>query len=138
MQLNNPVHLSLNKATTVECVARRSRPSVKLFLSIDNQLIQNEAKYKTSVVKIPTGSLASDMAYSSLNEINRLPFYEQIKYFYYDTYINVTLDDVSVDLNGKTIECIAYEIPLANYTLSSSFKFKPIMNKISSIQVDCE
>jgi hypothetical protein len=131
--LADPVHLSLNKASTIECVARRSRPSVKLFISIDNQLIRNEAKYKTNVVHIPS----FDSSYS-LSEIKKLPFYEQIKYFYYDTYVNVTLDDASVDLNGKNIECIAYEIPVANYTLSSAFTFKPVMSKVSTIQVDCK
>ena len=137
LHLDSPIHLSLNKPSSIQCIAYRSRPPVRLLISIDGELMTDETKYAIELKEIP---VKNDM--EQLNDIKYLHFSEQIKYFYYNTIVNYTLDSINVQLQGKKVECNAYEMPIVENpyrmkNIKDIAKFKPIMNTRSSIQVDC-
>jgi hypothetical protein len=156
LHLENPVHLSLNKPSTIQCIARESRPPVKLFIAINGILIKDDKKYETKIVQKP---------YSNRNYMND---YEQVisnphsitpdelRHSFYDTITNFTLEDVRMQMEGKQVECFAYSFihneynraNLNRFSLNSiiessnhfdsfdSFKKTAMLTK-STIQVDC-
>lgn len=137
--MDSPVHVSLNKPSLIQCVAYRSRPPVRLFISIDGEIISDISKYSISLQEIPmTNNLQSE-----INEAKQLPFVDQLKYYYYNTIVNITLDNINMNLQNKLIECNAYEMgifenPYALKTINELKNFKPIMSTSSIIQVDCK
>lgn len=129
LQLNDPLHVSLNKPSTIQCIARKSRPPVNLLLSINGKIISDSHLYAKQITQIPISS-----ANLNSNLIRNLNFKEQLKYFYYDTQVNITLDDVSMYWQDKQVECLAYSM---SELLSDNGNLnKPIMTSRASIQVD--
>lgn len=120
LHLDNPVHVSLNKPSSIQCVAKQSRPPVKILIAINGQLITDESRYKTEVVQYPAewvrrgGSYESE-SQSQLNDSIRftVPTAKPIESHvlresYYDTITNVTIDDVTIRMEGQNVECFAY------------------------------
>ena len=135
LHLDNPVHVSLNRPSTIRCVAQQSRPPVRLLVAINGQIITDESKYKTQIVQTslhsPRAAAAAAAASSTLDQFSEagMPLVsssssfdsrrqllgsfatisaEQLRTSYYDTFTNVTIDDVNMRMNGQVIECFAY------------------------------
>lgn len=164
LHLDNPVHVSLNKPSSIQCVAKQSRPPVKILIAINGQLITDESRYKTEVVQYPAEwvRLGRYDAESQLNESIRftVPTAKPIdghvlRESYYDTITNVTIDDVTIRMEGQNVECFAYSFVNWNsngnqaninnnirYLMHSSNKnvnsiHNNVMSVKSMIQVDC-
>jgi hypothetical protein len=138
--LDSSIHVSLNKPSTIQCIAYRSRPPVRILISIDGQLIIDDTKYTVDLKEIP---VKNDFDKNELNDVKYLQFSDQIKYFYYNTIVNLTLDDINMNLQGKLVECNAYEMAIIEnpYKIRNSNEIamlKPIMNTRSTLQVDCK
>jgi organic radical activating enzyme len=100
----------------------------------------DETKYTIELKEIP---IKSEMENSELTDIKNLQFSDQIKYFYYNTIVNFTIDNINMQLQNKQVECNAFEMPIAENpikvkNLKEIAKLKSIMNTRSSIQVDCK
>ncbi len=138
--MDSSIHVSLNKPSTIQCIAYRSRPPVRILISIDGQLIIDDTKYTVDLKEIP---VKNDFDKNELNDVKYLQFSDQIKYFYYNTIVNLTLDDINMNLQGKLVECNAYEMAIIEnpYKIRNSNEIamlKPIMNTRSTLQVDCK
>lgn len=162
MHLENPVHVSLNKPSSIQCVARQSRPPVKILIAINGHLINDESKYKTEIIQIPindpnsgdSGDAKKRVSYiNSMSAISA----EQMRHSYYDTITNITIDDITMKMQGQTVECFAYSLVhngnnnhhhnniynINNNRYSSMNTNKPLnLNNVMSIksviQVDCK
>lgn len=75
---------------------------------------------------------------------------ESLRTSYYDTYTNVTIDDISMRMQGQVVECFAYSFLASSSNLSyrslaelnGLIKLNEFHNDLmstrSSIQVDCK
>jgi hypothetical protein len=163
LHLDNPVHVSLNKPSTIQCTARQSRPPVKIMVSINGYLINDESKYKTEIVQVPveqqqpqedSSSSDSDQNKKKLTYISSISSItpEQLRQSYYDTTTNVTIDDITMKMQGQTVECFAYSLTsmahqhngnnrhLSHFNLNSNKNTHQnnVMSTKSLIQVDCK
>ncbi len=132
--------MSLNKPSIIQCIGYRSRPPIRVLISIDDEIMYDETKYTIELKEIP---IKSEMENSELTDIKNLQFSDQIKYFYYNTIVNFTIDNINMQLQNKQVECNAFEMPIAENpikvkNLKEIAKLKSIMNTRSSIQVDCK
>jgi hypothetical protein len=132
--------VSLNKPSIIQCIGYRSRPPIRVLISIDDEIMYDETKYTIELKEIP---IKSEMENSELTDIKNLQFSDQIKYFYYNTIVNFTIDNINMQLQNKQVECNAFEMPIAENpikvkNLKEIAKLKSIMNTRSSIQVDCK
>jgi hypothetical protein len=132
--------VSLNKPSIIQCIGYRSRPPIRVLISIDGEIMYDETKYTIELKEIP---IKSEMENSELTDIKNLQFNDQIKYFYYNTIVNFTIDNINMQLQDKQVECNAFEMPIAENpikvkNLKEIAKLKSIMNTRSSIQVDCK
>ena len=132
--------MSLNKPSIIQCIGYRSRPPIRVLISIDDEIMYDETKYTIELKEIP---IKSEMENSELSDIKNLQFSDQIKYFYYNTIVNFTIDNINMQLQNKQVECNAFEMPIAENpikvkNLKEIAKLKSIMNTRSSIQVDCK
>ncbi len=132
--------MSLNKPSIIQCIGYRSRPPIRVLISIDGEIMYDETKYTIELKEIP---IKSEMENSELTDIKNLQFNDQIKYFYYNTIVNFTIDNINMQLQDKQVECNAFEMPIAENpikvkNLKEIAKLKSIMNTRSSIQVDCK
>lgn len=149
--LDNPVHVSLNKPSTIQCKAKQSRPPVKILISINGNLITDESKYKTEIIQYPILSSQEDenindpkKRFSYVTSISSISA-ENLRQSYYDTITNLTIDDITMKMQGQLVECFAYSIFNAN---SNHFRHHPntrlnshnsnVMSTKSLIQVDCK
>ncbi len=128
LSLENPVHVSLNKPSSIQCIARQSRPPVKILIAINGHLINDESKYKTEIIQAPIKAPISDentnldesdqqqnmqkqnngkKRYSHASLIQSISP-EKMRESYYDTITNLTVDDVNMSMDGQTVECFAY------------------------------
>lgn len=101
----------------------------------------DETKYTIELKEISIKN--EEIEKSQLASIKYLQFSEQLKYFYYNTIVNFTLENINMQLQGKLVECNAYEMsidqnPYKMRNLKEISKLKAIMNTRSSIQVDCK
>jgi hypothetical protein len=157
LQIDSPVHVSLNKPSSVQCIAKQSRPPVKILISLNGKFIMDEEKYKTEVYQY---SLNSD----DLNEKKKListhsPIHsETLRESLYDTVTNVSIDDISMSMQGQKIECFAYSYAnwmshhyhgvnsLKQLVMSHNNNAQKmndamknsVMSKKTTIQVDCK
>lgn len=165
MILDNPVHVSLNKPSSIRCIARQSRPPVKILFAINGQLITDESKYKTEIIETPAGQNENiDLVgagleqhlqnmkkrYSTVASIFSISA-ENLRNSYYDTVTNLTVDDITMNMQGQLVECFAYSFltpasqnviqhhPINNNNkLNINLFQNNVMNTKSNIQVDCE
>ena len=111
-------------------------------------MINDETKYKTEIIQIPIkgdeynneDSLTNQSQskfISSVSSINP----EEMRQSYYDTITNVTIDDISMKMQGQTVECFAYsfanyESPLYNFNHNKKNhqNFVGNLNKVSHLQ----
>ncbi len=162
MILDNPVHVSLNKPSSIQCIARQSRPPVKILIAINGQLIKDETKYKTEIIQLPIKSnnnmdeefntnFKKRFSHSTLQLISP----EKMKESYYDTITNLTVDDITMRMDGQTVECFAYSFMnninnvqmlslnqnrfnSNNKNLNVNLFQNNVMSTKSIIQVDCK
>jgi hypothetical protein len=159
LNLDNPALVSLNKPSQISCTARQSRPPVKILMAINGQLITDESKYKTEVFQIPIVQTNSEEE-ASLEIVKLLPTanigMQDLRQSFYDTVTNLTIDDVTMSMQGQLVECFAYsfmnnfnsKISLNNKGFKKKNYFtkpvvdlnsfqKDVMNTKSNIQVNC-
>jgi hypothetical protein len=167
LNLDNPVHVSLNKPSAIQCIARQSRPPVKILVAINGNLITDESKYRTEILQVPISMSQEDsIAASHINEhtntdnstnnkeqkiVNLTPAnsitVEQMRESFYDTITSLSVDDISMKMNGQIVECFVHSF--LNYVENQNEmkKFSGLnlnsfqnnmMNTKSIIQVDCE
>lgn len=141
LHLENPVHVSLNKPSNIQCKAKQSRPPVKIFISINGNLITDESKYKTEIIQYSTRNGETKATYvPSISIISN----ENLRHSYYDTITNLTIDDVSISMDGQLVECFAYTLFYPNQKLPTVQKYASQSNQQNSmstnsqIQVDCK
>ncbi len=160
--MDNPVHVTLNKPSSIQCTARQSRPPVKILIAINGQLINDETKYNSEIIQLPVKSndnmddehsknFKKRFSHSTLQLIT----HENMKESYYDTITNVTVDDITMKMDGQSIECFAYsfmnninniQMPSLNQNKFSSVNKNldvnlfqnNVMSTKSIIQVDCK
>ena len=116
LHLHSPVHVSLNKPSSIQCTARQSRPPVKILIAINGHMINDDSKYKTDIIQIPMQreyDASSDDALLNQQQITYVPSIssisaEDMRQSYYDTITNVTIDDITMKMQGQTVECFAY------------------------------
>lgn len=141
LHLENPVHVSLNKPSNIQCKAKQSRPPVKIFISINGNLITDESKYKTEIIQYSVRQDEETKAsyVASISAISN----ENLRNSYYDTITNLTIDDVSISMDGQSVECFAYSLFYPNQKINVVQKYaskssqQNFMNTNSKIQVDC-
>lgn len=112
LNLPRPVSVSLNKRSTVQCVARQSRPPVRILVAVNGQLIADESKYSTEIVQKaipspyaePAPMSAQPLVISSPAHIR----VEDMQKSFYDTITNVTLSDVTMAMHNHSVECFVY------------------------------
>ena len=165
LTLDNPVHVSLNKPSSIQCIARQSRPPVKILIAINGQLINDESKYKTEIIQIPIrpvedASSGDESQKANNNHAHKRYSHasmlhaispEKMRESYYDTITNLTIDDVSMKMEGQYVECFAYSFMNHNVQMLSLSQIKfnsnknnlnsfqnNVMNTTSVIQVDCK
>ena len=162
--------MSLNKPSSIQCTARQSRPPVKILIAINGHMINDEARYKTEIMQIPIQQEQANIDndddsllmmnqnqftyVSSISSINP----EQMRQSYYDTVTNVTIDDITMKMQGQTVECFAYSFvtdgsyqsfsqnsktkshyhAVGNLNKMTSSHQNNIMSTKSIIQVDCK
>jgi len=128
-------------------------------------MINDDTKYKTEIFQIPiekdyanqddsmTMSQSQHVLVSSISSIKP----EDMRQSYYDTVTNVTIDDITMRMQGQTIECFAYSFTNEeSYThygqskkgqqnfvgnlnkITSSLQQNNIMSTKSVVQVDCK
>lgn len=168
MHLETPVHLSLNKPSSIRCIAHQSRPPVRILIAINGELVIDEFKYSTEIYEIPFLHASRHQSFvgvlnnqthpllkSGLKTYSLVPGgselniqAESLRTSYYDTYTNVTIEDINMRMQGQTVECFAYSF--LNYSsnhktineLSKSFRIDKFQNEVmstkSTIQIDCE
>lgn len=141
LHLENPVHVSLNKPSSIQCRAKQSRPPVKIFISINGNLITDENKYKTEIIQYSTRNDQTKAVYvPSISAISN----ENLRNSYYDTVTNLTIDDISISMDGQSVECFAYSLFYPNqkfhvaHKLASKSSKQNFMTTNSKIQVDCK
>lgn len=144
LNLASPVDVSLNKPSSVQCIARQSRPPVKILIAINGKLVTDESKYTTDIIQKPINGINgyAQKKISSASEI-RL---EDMRQSFYDTITNLTVTDVSMDMQGQLVECFVYSF--LNSGKTDSTYAKPVidldsfqnnvMNIKSHIQVNCK
>ncbi len=170
LNLDNPVHVSLNKPSAIQCIARQSRPPVKILVAINGNLITDESKYRTEITQVPISMSQEDSFAANNNNlndhtnadnssrkeqkiVNLTPAHsisvEQMRESFYDTITSLSVDDISMKMNGQIVECFVHSF--LNYVESqnelvvkklsslnlNSFQSN-MMNTKSIIQVDCE
>lgn len=160
--MDNPVHVSLNKPSSIQCSARQSRPPVKILIAINGNLIADDSKYKTEIIQIPISMsqensvVMNELDLNLTNEQNKKIVYlaptaqisvEQMRESFYDTITTLSMDDINMRMEGQTVECFVHSF--VNY-LESPYNSKKIsnfnlnsfhnnmMNTKSIIQVDCK
>jgi hypothetical protein len=158
--LDNPVHISLNKPSSIQCIARQSRPPVKILMAINGNLITDESKYKTEIIQIPISMTqeneqqTNNMDYNTTIQNKKIIYLaptnyisvEQLRESFYDTITSVNIDDISMKMQGHNVECFVHSFlnhldnqisnkKLISYNLNS-FQ-NNMMNTKSIIQVDC-
>lgn len=153
-------------------------------MAINGNLITDESKYKTEIVEIPsvqTGSgsvqqqqhhhhhnnnnqndnneansnMASRKRYSLASSSMFSIAAENLRTSYYDTITNLTIDDISMQMQGQLVECFAYSFlslnsnqyyrnygvvtngPESNKKINLNTFQNNVMNTKSNIQVDC-
>lgn len=169
------MHLSLNKPSAIRCIAHQSRPPVRILVAINGELITDEFKYSTDIYEVPishssssshhnhnynynnrdtsnnhNGSDANYYKRYSLSHPSGLGFSiepESLRTSYYDTYTNVTIEDISMRMQGQLVECFAYSFLTSNLSYRSLAEIdgliklnelrNDLMSTKSSIQVDC-
>lgn len=151
LQLDSPVHVSLNKPSSIQCKAKQSRPPVKILISINGNVISDESKYKTEIIQYSAYQDDKKLTYvSSISSISN----ENLRQSYYDTITNLTIDDISIKMDGQSVECFAYSLFNPNQNLPVVHKFSGtkiqfnhqqqqevhpnFMSTKSNIQVDCK
>lgn len=146
LQLDSPVHVSLNKPSSIQCKAKQSRPPVKILIAINGNVITDESKYKTEIIQYSAYQDDKKLSYvSSISAISN----ENLRQSYYDTITNLTIEDISIKMDGQSVECFAYSLfypnqnsPIshkyANSKLLSNQQTPNSMSTKSSIQVDCK
>ena len=147
LQLDSPVHVSLNKPSSIQCKAKQSRPPVKILISINGNVITDESKYKTEIIQYSAYQDDKKLSYvSSISAITN----ENLRQSYYDTITNLTIDDISIKMDGQSVECLAYSLfyPNQNSPIIHKYSGSKIqsnqqqvpnsMSTKSNIQVDCK
>ena len=152
MNLDNPVHVSLNKPSVISCVASQSRPPVRMLIAINGKLITDESKYTTEVVQTPILNTqeGDSIPPIKLPQSANIPI-EDMRKSFYETITNLTINDVTMAMQGQLVECFAYSFitkynPLkahkgkhhSNPIADLSQFQKDVMNTKSVIQVNCE
>lgn len=179
------MHVSLNKPSSIRCVARQSRPPVRILIAINGKLITDEHKYSTEIVEIPISQYQhqhphahnqyQDHAYGTGNDENnvaqsnrslsatarrrhQLKSYssglsniasENLRSSYYDTHTNLTIDDISMQMQDQVVECFAYSFLATSSTSLTPFNANKLISRFdafqddvmstkSTIQVDCK
>ena len=128
-------------------------------------MINDETKYKTEIfqIAIKKDEYPNEDSFSLTNNQNEYKFIpsisainvEEMRQSYYDTITNVTIDDITMKMQGQTVECFAYSFvndePYHGFSNNkkSSPNFVGNLNKISNlvqnnimstksvVQVDC-
>jgi len=149
LNLPSPVSVSLNKPSTVQCIARQSRPPVKILIAVNGKLITDESKYSTYIIQKPIshGNPSYEYAIESqpikISSASNIRL-EDMRNSFYDTVTNLTVDDVSMNMQGQLVECFVYSFmggdkrPHGKLELTlDSFK-NNVMNTKSHIQVNCK
>lgn len=104
--------MSLNKPSTVQCIARQSRPPVRILVAVNGQLIADESKYSTEILQKaipnpyaePAPMSAQPLVITSPANIR----VEDMQKSFYDTITNVTLSDVTMAMHNHSVECFVY------------------------------
>ena len=101
--------VSLNKPSTVQCIARQSRPPVKILIAVNGKLITDESQYSIEIIQKPVSSPQSEYAINSvrLDSFDKIHM-EDMRSSFYDTITNLTLKDVTMDMQDQVIECFVY------------------------------
>ncbi|CAF0810103.1 unnamed protein product [Brachionus calyciflorus] len=143
IHLDSPVHVSLNKPSSIQCRAKQSRPPVKILMSINGNIIYDESKYKTEILQYSINQ--DDKKYGYISSISSISN-ENLRQSYYDTITNLTIDDATIKMEGQSVECFAYSLFYSNQnyqithkTLESSLQQQNnqnLMTAKSKIQVD--
>jgi len=126
------------------------------MVAINGQLINDDSKYSTDIVRFAAQKESDTAMKRSSSHVNSM--YElspdELRESYYDTITNVTIDDVTMRMHGKTIECFAYSflnVKSSSFTLNNrlnsvnvkkNFNLNSFQNNVmktkSIIQVDCK
>ena len=153
MNLPSPVDVSLNKPSTVQCIARQSRPPVRILIAVNGKLITDESKYTTKIIQKPINNGNSNDYGSSREYAIDKPIMissamnirlEDMRKSFYDTITNLTLNDVSMVMQGQLVECFVYSFmsndkkSYAKPELSLDSFQNNVMNTKSHIQVNCK
>lgn len=156
--------MSLNKPSSIQCSARQSRPPVKILIALNGNLITDESRYKTEIVQIPISMTKEDSSAeqqatldSTMNSTSKRIVHfaanqqinlEQMRESFYDTITALTIEDVTMRMDGHSVECFVHSFlyqldasqPVVNKKIGNfnliSFH-NNMMNTKSFIQVDC-
>lgn len=132
LNLPRPVSVSLNKPSTVQCIARQSRPPVRILVAVNGQLIADESKYSTEILQKPIPNpyaeptvAAQPLVISSPANIRLADMQKS----FYDTITNVTLSDVTMAMHNYSVECFVFsfmtrEVGLEDYHQSTSSRLQ--------------
>lgn len=142
----NPITVSLNKPSTVQCIARQSRPPVKILIAVNGKLITDESQYSTEIIQKPARP-QSEYAINSvrLDSFDKIRM-EDMRSSYYDTITNLTLKDVTMKMQDQVIECFVYSFMKSKTQFIGDQSIEPtlssfrnnVMKTKSKIQVNCE
>jgi len=128
-------------------------------------MINDETKYKTDIFQAPIdkdfasqddSSMVNQNQYVQISSISAIKP-EDMRQSYYDTITNVTIDDITMRMQGQTVECFAYSFvndeSYSHYShskknqqhfignlnkITSSLQQNNIMSTKSVVQVDCK
>ncbi len=149
LNLPSPVSVSLNKPSSIQCIARQSRPPVKILMAVNGKLITDESKYSTYIIqkRINNGNPSYEYAVENqpikIDSASNIRL-EDMRNSFYDTITNLTVNDASMEMTGQSVECFVYSFmsvdnkPHIEPDLSLD-KFKNnVMNTKSQILVNCK
>ena len=140
LNLPSPVTISLNKLSNVQCIAKQSRPPVKILIAIDGQLITEESKYRTEIVQksiknpyseessVPTEALV-------IGDPKNIKL-EDMRKSFYDTITNLTISDVAMGMQDKLVECFVYEFMSREIGLEYASDFEKSALKLESLRLN--